>query len=35
MSYQAMDQLQIACFLEHQGWGSDEIKLAQSHIISR
>ena len=28
-------QLQIAAFLERQGWGQDEIKLAQSHIISR
>ena len=35
LSYQAMDQLQIAPFLERQGWGQDEIKLAQSHIISR
>jgi len=35
LSYQAMEQLQIAPFLERQGWGQDEIKLAQSHIISR
>ena len=35
LSYQAMGQLQIAPFLEHQGWEEDDIKLAQSHIISR
>ena len=35
MSYQAMNQLQISVFLERQGWGADDIKLAQSHIISR
>ncbi len=35
LSYQAMSQLQIAPFLEGQGWSQDEIKLAQSHIISR
>lgn len=35
MSYQAMGQLQIATFLERQGWEPDDIKLAQSHIISR
>ena len=32
---QAINQLQIAPFLERQGWDQDEIKLAQSHIISR
>ena len=35
LSYQAMRQLQIASFLERQGWNQDDIKLAQSHIISR
>jgi hypothetical protein len=35
LSYQAMNQLQIASFLEHQGWSQNDIKLAQSHIISR
>ena len=35
LSYQAMNQLQIAGFLELQGWDQDAIKLAQSHIISR
>jgi len=35
LSYQAMNQLQIAGFLEHQGWDQDDIQLAQSHIISR
>jgi len=35
MSYQVMDQLRIASFLERQGWEPDDIKLAQSHIISR
>ena len=35
LSYQAMKQLQIAGFLEHRGWDQDDIKLAQSHIISR
>lgn len=35
LSYQAMDQLQISLFLEQQGWNQDDIKLAQSHIISR
>ncbi len=32
---QATNQLQIAGFLERQGWDQDTIKLAQSHIISR
>ena len=35
LSYQAMTQLQISSFLEHRGWDQDDIKLAQSHIISR
>jgi len=35
LSYQAMSQLQIAPFLEAQGWEQEDIKLAQSHIISR
>jgi hypothetical protein len=35
LSYQAMKQLQIGEFLERQDWNQDEIKLAQSHIISR
>jgi hypothetical protein len=35
LSYQAMNQLQIASFLEQLGWNGDDIKLAQSHIISR
>jgi len=35
MSYQAMRQLQIAPFLESQGWSEDQVKLALTHIISR
>jgi hypothetical protein len=35
LSYQAMRQLQIAPFLESLGWIEDQIKLAQTHIISR
>jgi hypothetical protein len=35
LSYQAMNQLQIAGFLERRGWDEDDIKLAHSHIISR
>lgn len=35
LSCQAMDQLHIPSFLEQQGWSQDDIKLAQSHIISR
>ena len=35
LSYQALNQLQIAPFLESRGWSQEEIKLAQSHIISR
>lgn len=35
MSYQAIEQLQIASFLKCRGWDEQEIKLAQSHIISR
>lgn len=35
LSYQAINQLQIAPFLDRLGWSEDDIKLAQSHIISR
>ena len=35
LSYQAMDQLQIGEFLREQGWNEEDIKLAQTHIISR
>jgi hypothetical protein len=35
MSYQATEQLQIRSFLEHQGWNDQDIRLAQTHIISR
>jgi len=35
VSYQAMRQLRIAPFLESLGWGEDEVRLAQTHIISR
>ena len=35
LSYQALNQLQIAVFLERQGWALEDIKLAQSHIVSR
>jgi hypothetical protein len=35
LSYQAMRQLQIAPFFESPGWSEDQIKLAQTHIISR
>jgi len=35
LTYQAMEQLKIARFLEHQGWNQQDIKLAQSHIVSR
>jgi len=35
LTYQAMGQLQFSSFLERQGWEQDDIKLAQSHIISR
>lgn len=35
LSYQAINQLQIAAFLDRRGWSEDDIKLAQSHIISR
>lgn len=35
LSFQAMQQLQMAGFLEGQGWGGDDIRLAQSHIIAR
>jgi len=35
MAFQAIKQLHIASFLEQQGWIEEDIKLAQSHIISR
>ena len=35
LSYQALNQLQISVFLERQGWALEDIKLAQSHIVSR
>jgi hypothetical protein len=35
LSYQAVNQLQIGNFLANQGWNSDDIKLALTHIISR
>ena len=35
MCYQTMEQLRITSFLKCQGWDEDDIKLAQSHIISR
>lgn len=35
MSYQATDQLQIRSFLERQSWSDQDIRLAQTHIISR
>jgi hypothetical protein len=35
LSYQAMRQLQIAPFLESLGWSEDQIRLTQTHIISR
>ncbi|MGB4414641.1 MAG: IS1634 family transposase [Paludibacter sp.] len=35
LSYQATEQLQIRTFLESQGWSDQEIRLAQTHIISR
>jgi len=35
MCYQAMEQLRITSFLKRQDWDEEDIKLAQSHIISR
>lgn len=35
LSYQALEQLQIAKFLGQRGWGQDETNLALTHIISR
>jgi Transposase len=35
LSYQAIRQLRIAPFLDSLGWGEDQIRLAQTHIISR
>ena len=35
LSYQAMHQLQVAPFLKGLGWSEDQVRLAQTHIISR
>jgi hypothetical protein len=35
LSYQAIEQLQIGSFLAQQGWNEEDVKLAQSYIISR
>lgn len=35
LSYQATEQLQIRSFLELQGWNDQDIRLAQTHLISR
>lgn len=35
LSYQAVGQLRISSFLEQQGWGDSDIRLALAHIISR
>ena len=35
LSYQAMRQLHIAPFLDNLGWSEEQIRLAQTHIISR
>jgi len=35
LSFQAISQLQIVPFLESLGWSEDQVKLAQTHIISR
>lgn len=35
LSFQAVEQLQIRTFLESQGWSDSDIRLAQTHIISR
>jgi hypothetical protein len=35
LSFQAMRQLRIALFLESLGWSEDQVRLAQTHIISR
>jgi len=35
LSFQAIKQLRIATYLEQQGWASEDIKLALTHIISR
>jgi hypothetical protein len=35
LSYQAMCQLQISPFLASLGWSEDQVRLAQTHIISR
>lgn len=35
LSFQAIHQLRIASYLERQGWDSQDMKLALTHIISR
>jgi len=35
LSFQAICQLQIVPFLESLGWSEDQVRLAQTHIISR
>jgi len=35
LSYQAIEQLRIRAFLESQGWSDQDMRLAQTHIISR
>jgi len=35
MSYQALRQLRLVEFLESHGWSEDQIRLAQTHLISR
>jgi len=35
MCYQALQQLQLSDFLSTRGWSSDDIQLAETHIISR
>lgn len=35
MCYQAMGQLHLESFFEKRGWNENDIKLAQTHIISR
>lgn len=35
LTYQAFNQLGLARFLTDQGWSEQEVKLAQTHIISR
>ncbi len=35
LCFQALNQLRISAFLEQQGWGDSDIRLALTHIISR